>query len=225
MPTTNRAARTANLPIFLEGRGDRTLQEQIYRSVRQCIVDGSVSAHHRVPSTRALAAELGVSRTTALLALEQLRAEGYLVSRRGSGMYVAPQPSRPVALIPPPAAITFTRPPFSRRGYLLSQVRAPDRRLPGPPRAFRLGTPALDLFPHRLWEKLVRERLRQSRPAHRDYAALAGLPALREAIAEQVRSRGTHCDASQVQVIAGAQRGLDSIFHLHMFRGDEKNFK
>ncbi len=220
MPKSASAAnRTASLPIFLEGRGQRTLQEQIYRSVRQCIVDGRVAAHHRVPSTRALAADLGVSRTTALLALEQLRAEGYLVARRGSGMFVAPQPApRPIEPASPTA--DSPRPPFSRRGYLLSRMRAPDRRLPAPPRAFRLGTPALDLFPHRLWAQLTRECLRQIRPAQRDYAAIAGLPALREAIAEQVQSRGTRCDPEQVQVIAGAQRGLDSVFHLLLDPGD-----
>lgn len=221
------SSRTASLPIFLEGRGDSTLQEQIYRSVRQCIVDGRISAHHRVPSTRALAAELGVSRTTALLALEQLRAEGYLVARRGSGMYVMPQSPRDLMTSPSPAPASTSpsaasgRPWFSRRGYLLSRVSSPDRRLSGPARVFRLGTPALDLFPHRLWAQLTREFLRQIKPAQRDYAALAGLQPLREAIAEQVQSRGTRCEASQVQVFAGAQRALDSVFHLLLDPGDE----
>ena len=79
MPTT------ARLPIFIEERGGRTLQEQIYLSIRQSIVDGLVEAGRRLPSTRVLAADLGVSRTTALIALEQLRAEGYVVARPGSG--------------------------------------------------------------------------------------------------------------------------------------------
>ena len=66
------------------------MQDQIYRSIRQSILDGLVRGDRRLPSTRALAADLGVSRTTVLLALEQLRAEGYVVARRGSGMFVAP---------------------------------------------------------------------------------------------------------------------------------------
>ena len=81
--------RIASLPIFLERNAGRTLQEQIYSSIRQCIVDGRVAVDQRLPSTRALAAELGVSRNTALLALEQLRAEGYLVARRGSGVFIS----------------------------------------------------------------------------------------------------------------------------------------
>ena len=83
--------RTASLPLFLESGGG-TLQQQIYRGIRRCIVEGLVDANYRLPSTRALAAELGVSRTTALLALEQLSAEGYVVARRGSGVYISPRP-------------------------------------------------------------------------------------------------------------------------------------
>ncbi len=214
--------RTASLPIFLERGASATLQYQIYSSIRECILDGRVTSEHRLPSTRSLAAELGVSRTTALLALEQLRAEGYVVARRGSGVFIAGKlPDRAVARVVP-VADPVPRPPFSRRGYLLSRMSAPDRRKPAtPPRAFRLGTPALDLFPHRLWARLTRECLRQMKPAQRDYASLAGLRPLREAIAELVQNRGTNCDADQVQVVGGAQRGLDLIFHLLLDPGDE----
>ncbi len=214
--------RIASLPIFLERRADRSLQDQIYSSIRQCILDGRVARDCRLPSTRALAAELGVSRTTTLLALEQLRAEGYVVARRGSGMFIARELPEGRAPRVTPRENPVTRPPFSRRGYLLSRMQPPDRRAPAAAaRAFRLGTPALDLFPHRLWATLTRECLRGLGAAQRDYAQLAGLRQLREAIAEQVQSRGTRCDADQVQVVTGAQRGLDLIFHMLLDPGDE----
>jgi GntR family transcriptional regulator/MocR family aminotransferase len=214
--------RTASLPIFIERRGSRTLQDQIYRCIRQCIVDGRVGADRRLPSTRALAAELGVSRTTALLALEQLRAEGYVVARRGSGMFIAPQLPEHLPPAVAPLSSSVTRPPFSWRGYTLSRMRPPDRRLvPAVPCAFRLGTPALDLFPQRIWSQITRECLRALKPAQLDYSQLAGLRQLREAIAEQVQSRGTRCDADQVQVVMGAQRGLDLIAHMLLDPGDE----
>jgi GntR family transcriptional regulator/MocR family aminotransferase len=214
--------RTASLPIFLEGRGNRTLQDQIYLSIRQCILDGRVGADRRLPSTRTLAADLGVSRTTAMLALEQLCAEGYVTARRGSGMFIA-------AVLPgrrPPSVTSVesavSRPPFSRRGHSLSRLRPPDRRLiPANACAFRLGTPALDLFPQRTWSQITRECLRAIKPSHLDYSGLAGLRELREAIAEQVHARGTRCDADQVQVVMGAQRGLDLIFHMLLDPGDD----
>jgi len=219
--------RTASLPIFLEPPGGRTLQDQIYRSIRQSILDGLVRGDRRLPSTRALAADLGVSRTTVLLALEQLRAEGYVVARRGSGMFVAPAlPARLPPVVPLPAAtlaeFPVSRPLFSRRGAALARMRPPDRRLASTAAsAFRLGTPALDLFPLRLWAQLTRECLRALKPSHLDYSQLAGLRQLRVAIAEQVQSRGTRCDADQIQVVMGAQRGLDLIARLLLDPGDE----
>jgi GntR family transcriptional regulator/MocR family aminotransferase len=211
--------RTASLPIFIRGEG--TLQQQIYRCIRQSIVDGLVDADSPLPSTRVLAADLRVSRTTTLLALEQLRAEGFIVAKPGSGTFVARQMPEHSATPVVPSTNAVARPPFSRRGDLLAHVPRPDRRRSAvPPCAFRLGTPALDLFPWRLWAQITRECLRAVRPAQLDYSSLTGLYPLREAIAEQMQSRGTRCDAEQVHVIAGAQRGMDLIARLLLDAGD-----
>ena len=211
--------RTASLPIFIRGEG--TLQQQIYRCIRQSIVDGLVDADSPLPSTRVLAADLRVSRTTTLLALEQLRAEGFIVAKPGSGTFVARQMPEHSATPVAPSTNAVARPPFSRRGDLLAHVPRPDRRRSAvPPCAFRLGTPALDLFPWRLWAQITRECLRAVRPAQLDYSSLTGLYPLREAIAEQMQSRGTRCDAEQVHVIAGAQRGMDLIARLLLDAGD-----
>ena len=67
--------------------GDGPLFRQLYRALRTGILDGTVAPGTRLPATRALALELGVSRTTVLLAYEQLAAEGYLDGRRGSGSF------------------------------------------------------------------------------------------------------------------------------------------
>jgi GntR family transcriptional regulator/MocR family aminotransferase len=217
--------RTASLPIFLESGGG-TLQQQIYRGIRRCIVEGLVDANYRLPSTRALAAGLGVSRTTALLALEQLSAEGYVVARRGSGVYISPRPPdrRPSARRAEPvtAPSRVSRPPFSRRGALLAATPPPDRRKPSSSaHAFRLGTPALDLFPRRIWAQLTRDALRGHAGARLDYSPLAGLPELRSAIAELVQSRGTRCEPEQIHIVAGAQRGLDLLAHMLLDPGDD----
>jgi len=213
--------RTVTLPIRIEPTCGQTLQEQIYLCIRRLIVNGSIDTDGRLPSTRALAADLGVSRTTVLLAFEQLKAEGYIVPRQGSGIYIAKvlPDSRPAGHIVRTVAAT-KHPLLSARGRSLAQTRTPDRRGPVAPRPFRLGTPAVDLFPVRLWSRIARQCVRSLSPQGLDYLSLPGLLRLREAIAEQVRSRGTSCDPQQVLVVAGAQRGIDLVFHLLLDVGD-----
>src|SRR5687767_2314098 len=79
----------ANLLIQLDHGARGRLQQQIVTAVRRAIASGVMRPGTRVPSSRALAADLRVSRTTSQLALDQLRAEGYLVTRHGSGTFVA----------------------------------------------------------------------------------------------------------------------------------------
>ena len=209
------------LCIRLDARAG-SLQTQIYREIRRSILDGVLAPANRLPSSRALALDLGVSRTTTLIAYEQLMAEGYLDARRGSGTYVAdelPDDLPQVRSVPKSA---IRHPPISRRGAAMAKVPAMGVRIPGPPRPFRLGVPGLDLFPIRLWTQLVTRRLRSATLAQLDYGDTAGILPLREAIADHVRSaRGTRCHADQVIVTAGAQRGVDLICHLLLDPGDE----
>lgn len=78
-----------SLFVRLDSRLRQGLQQQIYASIRRAILDRVVAPGARLPSSRALAVDLGVSRTTTLLAVQQLQAEGYLTARRGSGTSVA----------------------------------------------------------------------------------------------------------------------------------------
>ena len=213
--------KTVTLPFRIEPSCGQTLQEQIYLCIRRSIVDGSINTDGRLPSTRALAADLGVSRTTVLLAFEQLKAEGYIVPRPGSGIYIAkvlPDSRLERQVVRRVAAVKH--PLLSARGRSLAQSRTPDRRGPVTPRPFRLGTPAVDLFPVRLWSQIARQCVRSLSSQGLDYSSLPGLLRLREAIAEQIRSRGTSCDPQQVLVVAGAQRGIDLVFHLLLDVGD-----
>ena len=79
----------ASFFIRIDPRLREGLQQQIYGSVRRAILEGILAPGTRLPSSRALASDLGVSRTTTLLAMQQLQAEGYLTARRGSGTSVA----------------------------------------------------------------------------------------------------------------------------------------
>jgi GntR family transcriptional regulator/MocR family aminotransferase len=202
--------------IHLEPAGRAGLQEQICDAIRRAILDGAVRPGTRLPSSRALAEDLGVSRTTTLLAFDQLHAEGFLSSRHGSGTYVAAELPHEVLhaaalrIDPSPKS-----PRLSRRGAALAAAAPTARRIKGPARAFRIGAPALDLFPVRLWSRLASRRMTSVTSAQLDYGSPAGLPALREAIADHVQSsRGARCRADQVYVVGGAQHGLDFICRL-----------
>ncbi len=211
-----------NLLIRLDPRGGGALQQQIYAGVRRAILDGVIAPGTRLPSSRAVAEDLGVSRTTAVLALEQLLAEGYLATRPGSGTFVATDlpddlPQRRVVR----ASGSPRHPPLSRRGTALAATPTGGQRLPGPPRPFRIGTPGVDVFPVRLWAQLLTRRVRSITSAQLDYGEPAGLRALREAIAAHVQAaRGTQCEADQVVIVAGAQQGLELACRLLLDPGD-----
>src|SRR6185503_750486 len=116
--------KTVTLPIRIDADSGHTLQQQLYSSIRGSIVEGRFGADGRLPSTRSLSAELGISRTTVLLAFEQLHAEGYIVPRRGSGNYIARALPDPVSCLRPGrATASLKHPGLSRRGRALAGSR------------------------------------------------------------------------------------------------------
>src|SRR5262249_22768605 len=140
----------------LESAGS-PLHRQIYSEVRDAVLAGRLVAGARLPSTRAMAGELGVSRNTVLTAFEQLLAEGYLEGHVGSGTFVA-QVTRPAALRA--ARQNRARSPLSRRGQTIASLRVTPRRPQVPPRPFRPGQPDTEAFPHSIWSRLTARRWR-----------------------------------------------------------------
>jgi GntR family transcriptional regulator/MocR family aminotransferase len=197
------------------------LQVQLYTSIRGAILDGVLTPGAKLPSSRELATDLGVSRTTAVLAFDRLAAEGYIEARAGSGTFVTlelpdERPRRMRADEGP-----SRHPALSARGQLLALSPPTVIKIEGPPRAFRIGTPALDVFPRRRWSRIITRLRRMQTEASLDYGPALGLPRLRDAIAAHVsRARGTSCSGDQVVVTAGAQQALDLISRLLLDPGD-----
>jgi GntR family transcriptional regulator/MocR family aminotransferase len=212
----------SGLFIHIETRALGGLQQQIYLGVRRAILDGVLAPGTGLPSSRSLAGDLRVSRTTTLCAYGQLAAEGYLAARRGSGTFVARELPDDLARPALPRVVPrVTHPQLSGRGVALVSTPGPARRLGGPPRPFRLGVPALDLFPLRLWSQLVIRRLRSTTMGQLDYSDSAGFAELRQAVAEHVQTaRGTRCIADQVFIVSGAQRALQIVCGLLLDPGD-----
>ena len=208
------------------------LYRQLYERVRGAILLGQLPAGTRLPSTRALARELGVARNTVLLAYGQLLAEGYLESKVGHGTVVAC--TLPETLLqlpaadqrpPAPAHEQGRHAPLSHRGMALAHAPYIPRQLltvQGQPiMAFRAGVPALDAFPHKLWAQIVARRARHSLSHLFVYQDPAGYRPLREAIASHIgMTRGVRCTAEQVIIVAGAQGGFDLAARLLLDPGD-----
>jgi GntR family transcriptional regulator/MocR family aminotransferase len=223
MPTRVRAG--ALLTVPLDAAAAAPLFRQLYEGLRRAILNGTLTAGARLPATRRLAAELGVSRNTVLNAYEQLLAEGYLEGKVGSGTYVpgslpeemievcgGAAPARPV----PPA-----RRALSRRGELLARVSAAVPRSWDAPRPFRPGIPALDAFPFETWLRLVARRHRRPPRDQLSYGHPAGYAPLRQAIAEHLGpARAVHCDPEQVLIITGSQAGMDLVARMLLNPGE-----
>ena len=202
-----------SLPLLipdLDHTSPRPLHLQLYAALRDAILTGRLTRGGRIPASRALAAEVGVSRNTVITACDQLLAEGYVESRAGSGIFVTRfLPDQPALQRPRPVAPAKGTPPGpSRRGNALAAITvstAPD----GEPRAFRTGVPALDVFPIDTWARLASHAWRTSPPGLLGYGDAAGYEPLRLAIADYLRaSRAVVCDPSQVLIVAGSQEGV-----------------
>jgi GntR family transcriptional regulator/MocR family aminotransferase len=229
---TRRGGHVPLLPI--DARSRVPLYEQIYQALRDRILRGELRGGARLASTRTIAAELSVSRFTVVGAVDRLLAEGYLTARRGSGTFVAeplpeqtmrPERGREAAGRIPASersrAAGGNGPRLSTRGNVLSAIVITGPRQEDGPRPFHPRRPALDIFPVRLWARLIARQWRSATIRDMDYGEPAGHPLLRKAIAEHIGvSRGLRCDPRQVIVTSGAQQAFDMLFRLLLDPGD-----
>ncbi|PWT77224.1 MAG: PLP-dependent aminotransferase family protein [Chloroflexi bacterium] len=218
---TLRSGLTSVIP--LAAATDIPLRRQLYQGLRRAIVSHQLVGGTRLPSSRALAAELRLSRTTVVEAYQQLLLEGYLEGRRGSGTYVSS--TIPDVLLAPASAphrqverAIRASPPSQLHGG--GSAPATAGHSPAYP-AFRVGQPALEAFPHVIWQRLLARRYRESWQELFGYQDAAGYRRLREAIAAYLGvARGVRCIPEQVIVTAGAQQALDLIARLVLKVGD-----
>ncbi len=218
--------------MILSVTGNGPLQQQVYDGLRRSILEGRLAPGSRLPSTRTLARELGVSRNTVLLAYDQLLAEGYVVGRVGSGTFVAAELPDAMLAAPRDGAEGSDAPAapsrlsaYGRRVVEVDPLDIPGRRREAPaPRLrfdFRYGCPAVAEFPHDVWRRLVARRVRRATVRSLGYGRTEGEPALREAIAGHLRrARAVACRTEQVVVVQGSQQALDLVARLLVDPGD-----
>lgn len=197
-------------PMHVDSRSRTPIHRQIYNWYQLEIAEGRLRPGQAVPSTRALAKELKVSRAPVLAAFEQLLAEGYFTASVGSGTRVAETISELPSTIErgkrrPPAAKGKKR-PISRRALALPTGEDPWLAHAG---AFRTSLPALDHFPAAVWGAMTARHSRSTSLAMLGYGDPMGHPALRTAVADYLgAARGVRCNAAQIMIVSGSQQGL-----------------
>lgn len=197
------------------------LFRQVYTGLRKAILSGAFKSGERLPSTRELAQQLGISRTVVLLAYDQLLAEGFASGRTGSGTYV----SSAIVAARPTISEASTKVRLARFGRAAasawSKVNVPSRRSPALPYDFAYGRSDLATFPFAMWRRLLLKCARKVSAAELDYGHAGGTSGLREAICAHLRrSRAVNCDPSQVIVVNGSQQALDLIARVLLQPGD-----
>lgn len=209
--------------IAVQKNAPKSLYRQVYDAYRKAIVDGNLRAGQRVPSTRVLAGELGISRIPVLSAYAQLLAEGYFESRVGSGTIISKSlPNRPAPPAPanaPSTNISSAPRVLSKRCIALAnRMDFFSRRGLGP---FVASQVAFEHFPLQIWNSLVTRHSRGAQAKSLDYGDPMGFKDLREAIAAHLRTaRGVRCEAQQIMIVSGSQQGLEISTRVLLDPGD-----
>ena len=193
----------------------------LYDELRSAIVAGTLVAGVRLPSTRSVARQHGIGRGTVVAVFEQLVAEGYLESIVGSGTFVsgmrhaARDPKRGVP------REERSRAGLSSRGRLIAKNPFPPLFTSRTAPVFRLGQPAVDAFPARLWSRIAARRLRRLDPTLLTYMDPRGWRPLRAEIAAHLgAARGIRCAPEEIIITSGTQQSLDLIARVVLDPGD-----
>lgn len=186
------------------------------------MLSGKLVADTRLPSTRDLAEQIGVSRSVVLEAYDQLLAEGFIVGRSGSGTYVA-RGLLSNRLVKPKKSADLH---LSSFGIAAAEAAVALEASVLPSRCrydFKFGRSESDIetFPFEQWQRMLTRRARRASVADLDYGPVAGNPVLRVAICAHLqRSRAVACHPSEVIIVNGSQQALDLIARVLLQRGD-----
>ncbi|MCV0425341.1 MAG: PLP-dependent aminotransferase family protein [Roseibium sp.] len=198
--------------IKIDKNAEKKISIQLYMALRDLLLTGALTPGDRLPATRTLAQEIGVSRTTVIDAVDRLISEGLLEARVGAGTFVSEALN--ARLVPKPSPDTSDAVTVIPRLSHATRHAIPDfaPRLPHKSQAFVTALPALDAFPMAQWAKLSARHWRKDRDHITGYGEPFGYAPLRRAIARQLNaSRGIKCAPEQVFITNGAQRAFSLI--------------
>ena len=198
---------------------NQTLSGWLYAELRRAILEGRLVAGTRLPASRDFASQYGLSRGTVVSVFERLQAEGYVSSRVGVGTLV-----NRVPVVRPARQMSATPPAYIRRAI---SAHAPPRPWVDLPftkgiRPFRIGGPATDAFPAKVWGQISARHARNFSSWLKTKADRGGYRPLRDAVADYLRAtRGVRCTAEQIVIVSGAQQALDLLARLLLKEHDQ----
>jgi GntR family transcriptional regulator/MocR family aminotransferase len=198
--------------IAVDRKAAKPLHKQIYDGFLSAIVGGNIRPGQRVPSSRTLGVELGISRIPVLNAYAQLLAEGYFESRKGAGTFVSESLPESLTICeektPRPVQEGSGPRPIARRTLLLTKFGRPP--WVGGWGAFSVHQPAFDRFPFQIWSNLITHHSKGPSLSAIHNTDPRGSESCREVICNYLRTaRAVRCDPSQVMVVAGSQQALE----------------
>ncbi|MDA1669167.1 PLP-dependent aminotransferase family protein [Bacillus cereus] len=186
---------------------DISLIRQVYHQIRERILNGELQSGDKLPATRELSSELGVSRNVILEAYDQLFSEGFLVTRQGAGTFIAE------------GAYLEQR----KKSTLIDSLYwCEETNKESNIINFRSGIPALDLFPRKGWAKLSHTIWNETPPSTFGYDIPQGRPELRKVLSRYLlKTRGVFCHPEQLVITSGATQALTLVSKLLLSSGDE----
>ena len=194
------------------------LQAQLQTHLKDWICEGRLSPGTKLPSSRRLSAELGISRNTVTLVIEQLRAEGFLETFPGKGVYVAK--SLPVNIYGIKQIDWQYKKAQAKLSDFANKLASKPLTEHSQTLPFSPGVPDLDAFPFKSWNSLQRQH--QMRTCLMGYDGNQGYKPLREALAEYLRlSRGVRCHSNQIIITQGAQQAISLCAQILINEGDD----
>jgi GntR family transcriptional regulator / MocR family aminotransferase len=203
----------------LDRAADAPMFRQIYLQLRSAILSGTLRPATKLPSTRELAAQLGLSRSAVVSAFEQLLAEGYAFGKKGAGTFIASDLPEPFEAIQGrkkrPARVTRTATSFRDRRDFVDVTAQSDER------PFNLARTLVDARTIELWRKLSARTLRSFGRHHLGYGDPQGMPELRKSVCDYLQAaRGVRCEPEQVVITAGTQQAVNIV--IRVMQGPDK---
>jgi GntR family transcriptional regulator/MocR family aminotransferase len=198
---------------------NQTLTKWLYAELRNAILESRLAPGTRLPASRDFASQYGVSRGTVVSVFERLQAEGYVTSRVGFGTVV-----NRVSVFRPARQMSATPPAYIRRAISAHPLPRPWVDLPFSKgtRLFRIGGPATDAFPSKVWGQISARYARNFSSWLKTEADRGGYRPLRDAVADYLRAtRGVRCNSEQVVIVSGAQQALDLLARLLLKEHDQ----